>query len=127
MIIRKLAMSRNARAGYQQQRPNRSRARLFTWLTLASGAAAGIAAMVATSLGFGLQTLAADVDAHRNTAPPSIGARTLSPPVQPVHKVVDVYDPPRVYNPPRSTNPESAPRTTAPRPPEDDGPPSGDD
>lgn len=104
-----------------RRKPNRNGALLFGMLTLSAGAGAGIAALVVSTLAVGVEALAKDFDVHRNAAAPVIAASTLFPPVPPVHKVVNVYDPP-------ASPPYQMPKRQSPWPNSgDDSPQPGDD
>lgn len=104
MINRRHAILSSVQAGSPRKRAKRNGPWLFTFLTLGAGTVAGLAALVATTLLVGLQTLASDFAPTANTAP-AIEARTLFPPVPAVHKVVNVYDPPAAAPAPRWSNP----------------------
>jgi hypothetical protein len=101
MTVRKTAIRDSARIGSPRMRAKRGGAWLFALLTLGTGAAAGMAALVATTLLAAAQTLASDFAPYDYSASP-IEATTLFPPVPAVHKVVNVYDPPpaRSFSPP---------------------------
>ena len=77
MTVRKTAIRESARLGSPRMRAKRGGAWLFALLTLGTGAVAGTAALVATTL----------------SALP-IHAASLFPPVPAVHTVVNVYEPP---------------------------------
>ena len=113
------------RPGSTERKPRRNRLGLFALIALASGAVAGIVA-------FGnLQTLATQITGPDRSV--AFAAHTLFPPVPPVKKLVEVYDPapaggghapvaqapgapPRATGaPPRATGaPPSAPPTGTP-------------
>jgi hypothetical protein len=101
MTVRKTAIRQSARLGSPRTRAKRGGAWLFALLTFGTGAVAGMAVLVATTLLAAAQTLASDFAPYDYTASP-IEATTLFPPVPAVHKVVNVYDPPpaRPYSPP---------------------------
>jgi len=93
MSARKTPIGESARLGSPRKKAKRGATWLFTLLTLGAGAAAGMAALVASTLIAAAQTLASDFAPHDYLASP-IKATTLFPPVPAVHKVVNVYDPP---------------------------------
>jgi hypothetical protein len=120
--------ARTTRRDLLQRKPKRKRALLFGVLTLSAGAVAGIAALVVSTLALSLEALAKDFDVHRNAAAPVIAASTLFPPVPPVHRVVNVYDPPvsPPYQIPKRQNPRPNSGDDAPQP-GDDSPVAGGD
>jgi hypothetical protein len=122
------AAARTTRRDLPRRKPKRNRALLFGVLTLSAGAGAGIAALVATTLAVGVEALAKDFHVHRNAAAPVIAASTLFPPVPPVHKVVNVYDPPASppYQMPKRQNPWPNSGHDSPQP-GDDAPAVGGD
>jgi hypothetical protein len=113
---------RTTRRDLLQRKPKRKRALLFGVLTLGAGAVAGIAALVVATLALSLEALAKDFDVHGNAAAPVIAPSTLFPAVPPVHRVVNVYDPPAspLYQIPTRQNPR-------PNSGHDDAPEPGDD
>jgi hypothetical protein len=97
--------------GLREKQPTRNRTGRFAVLILGAGALSGIAAMLGVWPFGGLQVLVTHVIRGDETAAP-IEARTLFPPVPPVHQVIDVYDPP----PPVAPAPPAA--QPAPQPPQ---------
>jgi hypothetical protein len=131
MIIRDVAFGGGKEAGSRRKEPTRHRAWLFTLLTLGAGAGSGVAALIATTLLVNVQTLVTDVGAQNN-APPPLEARTVFPSVPPVHKVIDVYDPPaaRPVSPTTQPRPAASPtphHRPSPSPTHDDGGDHGGD
>lgn len=90
-MARKVAVRAGGNVTSRNSEPSRGRFRLFLMLVLAAGAGSGIAALIGNSVLLDLQTLAFNV--HDKAVVQTIEARTLFPPVPPVHKTVDVYDP----------------------------------
>jgi hypothetical protein len=119
MIIRKVAFGGGKGAGSRRKEPTRHRAWLFTLLTLGAGAGSGVAALIGTTLLVNVQTLVTDVGAASN-APQPIEARSVFPSVPPVHKVINVYDPPAA----RPSSPASRPHPSAKPTPDDRPSPS---
>jgi hypothetical protein len=117
MIIRKLATRGKKRAASRRKEPRRNRAWLFLLVTSAAGVGSWIAALIGTSLLVNVGTLVTDVGAHDN-GPQPIEARAAFPPVPPVHKVINVYDPPAAG----PSAPASKPRPHSPTPTPDDRP-----
>jgi outer membrane biosynthesis protein TonB len=93
-------------------------------VTLSAGVLAGVAAMLGIWPFSGLQVLATQL--VHGDAPAMIQAHSLFPPVAPVHKTVDVYDPPRPQpappNPPSHPSPKPEP---SPSPDHDPSPSPG--
>ena len=108
-------------AGHQERR--RSRAGRYVVLTIGAGVVTGVAALAGIPPFGSLQALLAPISEYLHPTPPSapIQASTIFPPVPPVHKTVDVYDPPpaaRAPNPPPKPPAATSPRPTAsPSPP----------
>jgi hypothetical protein len=88
MFVRRLATLRPARSTARDRKPRKSRAWRFIFITLGSGA---LAALIAIGIA-GIPTVLSV--AFPGDTPPQIDASAIFPPAQPVHKVVDVYDPP---------------------------------
>jgi hypothetical protein len=111
MFVRKLSIRARAGAGSLQKTPKRNLLRLFTLLTLGTGAVSGFAALVIGAFLTNVQAAAATY-LHSNRSADPIQAATLFPPVPAVTKVIDVYDPPPVAAQPRPAPraPEAAPR-----------------
>lgn len=98
MDVRKSEGVRIIRADAAQPKAKQNRTRRFVALSVGASAASGLAAV----LGIGpFAALHASANIG-NTHPPGrpIEARTLFPAVQPLHKVVDVNDPPQAPRPP---------------------------
>jgi hypothetical protein len=136
MIVRKIAARGVPRTGKEPRPPKRHRAWLFLFLTLGTGAACGILALVGPAL---VTDVGAAITTHvAATTDPQIQASTLFPPVGPQHKVIDVYDPPpparvappaAVPQPSPSPSPRRSPRPTpshSPRPTPSGSPPPND-
>ena len=101
-MISRLAIGRSMKTAPRERMPRKNRAVRFLFLTLGSGALAALLAIVIA----GVPTVLGLVFP---TGPsPEIQASVIFPPVQPVHKVIDVYDPPRQA-------PRPQPRPTAER------------
>lgn len=84
--------------GARKPRPNRSGH--FAALTLSAGAVAAVAALLGVWPFGGLQAIVTHAF-HPPAAASPLEAQLLFPPVGPVHKVVDVYDPaPQAAPPP---------------------------
>jgi hypothetical protein len=75
-----------------ETRAKRKGAGWYATLILSAGALSGIAALLGVSPFGGLQVFVTNAT-HRDTLPSPIAARNLFPPVGPVHKVIDIYDP----------------------------------
>lgn len=88
-MISRLAIGRSAKTAPRDRKPRKNRILRFLVLTLGSGVIAALLAIaiagVPTVLGLVFPTAPA----------PEIQADAIFPPVQPVHKVIDVYDPPK--------------------------------
>jgi len=77
------------KAAPRDRKPRENRVVRFLILTFGSGA---LAALLAIAIA-GVPTVLGLVFPTGPT--PEIQARSIFPPVQPVHKVIDVYDPPK--------------------------------
>ncbi len=117
-MIRRIAVGRSMKTAPRERKPRRNRSLRFLVLTFGSGAVAAILAIVIA----GIPTVLGLVFPAGST--PEIQASAIFPPVPPVHKVIDVYDPPKQAPRPQP-RPTSAPtaRPTAepsqqPEPPE---------
>jgi hypothetical protein len=104
MIVRRLVASRSAKAVSRERKPSKNRVGRFIVFTLGSGALAALLAIVIA----GIPTVLGVVFPAGS---PEIQASALFPPVQPVHKVVDVYDPPK-----QAPRPNPAPVAPKPEP-----------
>jgi hypothetical protein len=97
MIIR-LPGTGSVKAGMQKREPKRNRAGLFAVITFGAGGISGLAAMAGIWPFSGLQAFLPTIGAasHLVTGDPStqIQASSIFPAVPPIHKVIDVYDPP---------------------------------
>ena len=102
-MIRRIAIGRSMKAALRERKPRRNRAARFLVLTLGSGALAALLAIaiagIPTVLGLVFPTGPA----------PQIQASAIFPPVPPVHKVIDVYDPPKPVFRPLPKPPAAAP------------------
>lgn len=106
MIIGRLAIGRSMKAAPRDRKPRKNRAVRFLVLTFGSGT---LAALLAIAMA-GIPTVLGVV--FPTGTQPEIKASALFPPVPPVHKVIDVYDPPKPA--PRPAPPAAAPvRPTA--------------
>jgi hypothetical protein len=108
MDVRWVPTDRTVKANLDQPKTKRNRVRRFALVTLSAGAISGVGAMFGIWPFSGLQVLATQL-VQAAPANSAIQARTLFPPVPPVHQVVDVYDPPPAVAPaqyPRAPNPE---------------------
>ena len=102
MILRRLAIGRSMKTAPRDRKPRKNRALRFLVLTIGSGA---LAALLAIAIS-GIPTVLGVVFP---TGPqPEIRANALFPPVKPVHKVIDVYDPPTQAPAPNPEPPESS-------------------
>jgi hypothetical protein len=109
MIAGRLRPRKAVNGGTDQRDRKRSRVGRYLALVLGAGVVSGTAALAGIPPFGSLQALLAPISQLLHPQPPvaPIQASAIFPPVPPVHKIVDVYDPP----PP-------APRaTTAPQPP----------
>jgi hypothetical protein len=108
MIIRRLAIGSSMKTAPRDRKPRKNRVLRFIVLTLGSGVVAALLAIVIA----GIPTVLGVV--FPAAAQPEIKASALFPPVGPVHKVIDVYDPPPPRAAPRPAPPAAAPvRPTA--------------
>lgn len=110
MMIRRLAIGRSIKAAPRDRKPRKNRAARFLVLTLGSGVLAALLAIVIA----GIPTVLGLVFPTGPT--PQIQASAIFPPVQPVHKVINVYDPPKPAPRPVSNPPAPAPSPTRPSP-----------
>jgi hypothetical protein len=101
-MISRLAIGRSMKTAPRDRKPRKNRVLRFLVLTVGSGALAALLAIaiagVPTVLGLVFPTSPA----------PEIQAGAIFPPVQPVHKVIDVYDPPKQAPRPQPEPPEGA-------------------
>jgi hypothetical protein len=113
MSVRRIAARAALRPGLEQNQPKQSRAGRFVVLIFGAGAVSGIAAMLGVWPFGSLQVFVNQI-VH---GPPSgpIEARSIFPPVQPVHQVINVYDPPPAAPPPPAPPPPAA--KPSPQPP----------
>ncbi|MGA7912820.1 MAG: hypothetical protein WB682_15325 [Candidatus Dormiibacterota bacterium] len=92
----------------RERKPRKNRALRFLVLTLGSGALAALLAIVIA----GIPTV---LGLAFPTGPtPEIQASAIFPPVQPVRKVIDVYDPPKQAPRPRPQPPAEEQRPVGP-------------
>jgi hypothetical protein len=103
MMIRRIAIGRSMKTAPRERKPRKNRAARFLFLTLGSGA---LAALLAIAIA-GIPTVLGLVFPTDPT--PRIQASALFPPVQPIHKVIDVYDPPKQAPRPLPKPPVAAP------------------
>jgi len=116
-MIRRLAIGRSVKEASRGRKPRKNRVVRFLVLTLGSGAIAALLAIVIA----GIPTVLGLVFPTRPA--PQIQATAIFPPVQPVHKVIDVYDPPK-----QAPRPQPQPTAEPSRQPEPgDAPEPGDD
>lgn len=136
MIADRLRLRRAARVGDEQHERKRSRVRRYVVLIFGVGVVTGTAAMAGIPPFGSLQALLAPVShlIHPQPAPAQIQASAIFPPVPPVHRVVDVYDPPppasQTTAPPQppATTPTPKPKTSpSPRPRSSPSPSPHDD
>lgn len=101
-MISRLAIGRSMKTAPRDRKPRKNRILRFLVLTVGSGALAALLAIaiagVPTVLGLVFPTSPA----------PEIQSSAIFPPVQPVHKVIDVYDPPKQAPRPQPEPPEGA-------------------
>lgn len=112
MIVRRLAARRLVRTGSTEEEPPRKRAARFLIIILVAGTLAGVASYLGVWPFANVQTL---VKQTFGGGKPQIAAKTIFPPVQPVHKVVNVYDPAPAPQPtaaPTTPPPKATPRAT---------------
>jgi hypothetical protein len=128
MIVRRLAARRLVKTGSTEEEPRRKRAARFLLVIFGAGTLAGTAASLGIWPFGSFQTLFAEVVPR--SGPPLISAQSIFPPVQPVHKTVDVYaTAPPVRRTQPTANPTDRP-SQPPRPsqsPRPSGSPSPDD
>jgi hypothetical protein len=113
LSVRRIAARAALRAGSTDERPKPNRTGRFAVLILGAGGISGVAAMLGVWPFGSLQVLVSQI-VH---GPPSgpIEARSIFPPVPPVHQVIDVYDPP----PPAAPAPPAPPAPKpSPQPPQ---------
>jgi hypothetical protein len=92
MIVRRLAARRLVRKGSTAEEPPQKRAARYFLVVFTAGLLSGVAAWLGIWPFGSIQTLMAEVFGTSGNA--QISASSIYPPVQPVHKTVDVYDPP---------------------------------
>jgi hypothetical protein len=109
MSVRRIAARAAIRAGSTDNPPKQNRTGRFAMLVIGAGAVSGIAAMFGVWPFGSLQVLVNQI-AHGSPTGP-IEARSIFPPVPPVHQVIDVYDPPPAAAP-------APPAPPAPQPPQ---------
>jgi len=120
MIVRRLVSRRAVRKGSTEEEPRRKRAGRFLLVIFTVGLLTGIAAWLNVWPFGNVQAMIAAVFGSGTVQVP---AQSVFPAVQPVHKVVDVYDtPPARSAPPSRTQPGASP-TGEPR----ESPEPGDD
>jgi hypothetical protein len=95
-------------------------------LIFAAGVVSGTAALAGIPPFGSVQALLSPISQLRHVQPDStpINASAIFPPVPPVHKVVDVYDPPP---PARKSNPAPQPPASSPKPKTSPSPTPHDD
>jgi hypothetical protein len=93
MDVRVPSSRRAVRGDRDEKKPSKNRLVRFVIVTLGAGVLAGVGAMLGIWPFSGLQALATQI--VQSNTPAMIQAQSLFPAVQPVHKTVDVYDPPR--------------------------------
>jgi hypothetical protein len=103
IMVRRFAIGRSMKTAPRERKPRKNRAVRFLVLTFGSGALAALLAIVIA----GIPTVLGVV--FPAGAAPEIKASSLFPPVQAVHKVIDVYDPPPPRAAPRPAPPVAAP------------------
>jgi len=126
MIVRRLAARGVVKTGSTEEEPRRKRAKRFLLIVFSFGALSGVLALLGIPPFGNLQTL---INQLFYSGPNTISASTLFPPVQAVHKVVDVYDPPPPAAHRSAPNPVAAPQPTptrTPRPTPSGSPPPDD-
>ena len=113
-MISRLAIGRSMKTAPRDRKPRKNRVVRFLILTVGSGA---LAALLAIAIA-GIPTVLGLVFPTGPT--PAIQAIAIFPPVQPVHRVIDVYDPPKQAPRPQP-KPAAAPTaepSQQPEPPE---------
>jgi hypothetical protein len=108
MGVRRIAARAAIRAGSSDNQPKQNRTGRFAVLVLGAGAVSGVAAMFGVWPFGSMQALVNQIVHGPPTGP--IEARSIFPPVPPVHQVIDVYDPPPAAPPPAQPAPKPAPQ-----------------
>ena len=91
MIVRRMAARGAVRRGSTDKEPRRKRAARYLLIIFSAGALAGLASLIGV---WPFGDVKAEIDRLVYGTPPQIQASSIFPPVQPVHQVVNVYDPP---------------------------------
>jgi hypothetical protein len=91
MIVRRLASRGVVRRGSTDQEPRRKRGSRYLLIIFSAGALAGLASLLGV---WPFGDVRAEINRWLYRVPPAIQASTIFPAVQPVHQVVNVYDPP---------------------------------
>jgi hypothetical protein len=107
MIVRRLAARGVVRKGSTEEEPRRKRASRYLLIIFSAGALAGVASLLGVWPFGGVQAV---VNRLLYSASPQIQASSIFPAVQPVHQVIDVYDPPPARA--RTPQPTSAPHAS---------------
>lgn len=128
MIVRRLAARGVVKTGSTEEEPRRKRAKRFLLIVFSFGALSGVLALLGIPPFGNIQTL---INQVFYSAPNPVSASSIFPPVPPVHKVVDVYDPPPPAAHRSAPNPPPAPvaqptPTGTPRPTPSGSPPPDD-
>lgn len=112
MSGRRIAARAAVSAGSMDKQPKQNRTGRFAVLILGAGGISGVAAMLGVWPFGSVQGLVSQI-VHGSPSGP-IEARSIFPAVQPVHQVIDVYDPPPAAPP---APPAAAPPKPSPQPP----------
>jgi hypothetical protein len=113
MIVRRLAARGIVRRGSTDEEPRRKRASRYLLIIFSAGALAGLASLLGV---WPFGDVRAEINRLLYRVPPAIAASTIFPAVQPVHQVVDVYDPPPASRrtQPQPTSPATSPPHASP-------------
>jgi hypothetical protein len=113
MSVRRIVARGAFRTDSAEKQPKQNRTGRFAVLILGAGAVSGTAAMLGVWPFGSLQLFVTQIIHGPPTGP--IEARSIFPPVPPVHQVIDVYDPPPPAAPPA---PVAPPAKASPKPPQ---------
>lgn len=115
MIVRRLASRGVVRRGSTEEEPRRRRASRYLLIIFSAGALAGLASLLGV---WPFGDVRAEIERWLYGTPPPIQASSIFPAVQPVHQLVNVYDPPPATHrtAPQPTSPATKSPTASPTP-----------